>query len=68
MATVAVRERVSLQGLSMVSRTILLPFSSQTTMGEAGTPPTEKLTMGSSGNARPMPSPSTRGRPRQAAV
>ena len=68
MATVTMRERVSTQALLTASITTLLPFSSQQTMGEALTPPMLKETMGISGKARPMPSASTRGSPRRAAV
>ena len=42
---------------------VLSPYSLVTTMGEPGTPSTLKVSICSSGKARPMPSASTTGRP-----
>ena len=52
----------------MVSKMTVLPFSSVRAMGVALMPPMVKVTICSSGKARPMPSTSTSGRPSRAAA
>ena len=54
--------------LVMVSKMTALPFSSVRAMGVVLMPPMVKVTICSSGKARPMPSASTSGRPRRAAA
>ena len=62
------RASSSVHWLVMVSKMTLLPFSSVRAMGVAETPPMVKVTICSSGKARPMPSQSTMGRLRRAAA
>ena len=67
-STVAVRASRSAHRLSTVSKTTVLPFSSARAIGVALTPDRVGSTICTSGKARPMPSPSTRGRPSSAAA
>ena len=62
------RQMFSTHLLLMVSIRPMLPFSSMKSMGLADTPPMVNVTIWISGNARPMPSTSTMGRPRRAAA
>ena len=62
------RASSSVHLLVMVSKITLLPFSSVSAMGVALMPPMVKVTICSSGKARPMPSTSTRGSPSLAAA
>ena len=65
---VTARASSSVHLLVMVLKMTLFPFSSVSAMGVALTPPMVKVTICSSGKARPMPSQSTIGRPRRAAA
>ena len=65
---VTARASSSVHLLVIVLKMTLLPFSSVRAMGVALTPPMVKVTICSSGKARPMPSQSTMGRPRRAAA
>ena len=63
---VTARASSSVHLLVMVSKMTLFPFSSVSAMGVALMPPMVKVTICNSGNARPMPSQSTRGSPSRA--
>ena len=65
---VTARASSSVHLLVMVLKMALLPFSSTRAMGVADTPPMVKVTICSSGKARPIPSASTRGSPSLAAA
>ena len=65
---VTARASSSVHLLVMVRKMAELPFSSVRAMGVADTPPMVKVTICSSGKARPMPSTSTRGSPSRAAA
>ena len=65
---VTARASSSVHLLVMVLKMQELPFSSTRAMGVAEPPPMVKVTICSSGKARPMPSTSTRGRPSRAAA
>ncbi|MDF2664536.1 MAG: hypothetical protein K0R81_386 [Microbacterium sp.] len=67
-STHATRAMRSVQVLSTVESTAVLPFSSAKASGEAVTPYSVGSTICSSGNARPMPSASSSGSPRAAAA
>ena len=65
---VTARASSSVHLLVMVLKMQELPFSSTRAIGVAEPPPMVKVTICSSGNARPMPSTSTSGRPSRAAA